>query len=59
MTNEKFREQAIQNLAELLRIMPFKVEFKVVKKPKCIKIIYEVTQEHMDEIMRRAAEGKE
>ena len=59
MTNEELREQAIQNLAELLRTTPFNFEFKVVKKPKGIKIIYEVTQEHMDEIMRRAAEGKE
>lgn len=59
MTNEELREQAIQNLAEILRTTPFKVDFQVVKKPKGIRIIYEVTQEHMDAMMKKAAEGKE
>jgi hypothetical protein len=43
----------------MLRVTPFTVEFKVVKKPKGIKIIYEVTREHMDAMMKKAAEGKE
>ena len=42
------REAAIQDIAELLRMNPFSMEFKVVKKPKGIRIIYEVTKEEMD-----------
>lgn len=59
MTQEEVREQAIQNVADMLRATPFTVEFKVVKKPKGIRIIYEVTQEQMDAMMKKAAEGKE
>lgn len=55
MTPEEQREQAIQSLANILRTMPFSVEFKVVKKPKGIKIIHEVTQEEMDAIVEKAA----
>lgn len=54
MTNEEQREQSIQSLADLLRTVPFSVEFKVKKKPAGITIIYEVTQEEMDEIMKNA-----
>ena len=50
MTQEEMREQAIQHVAGLLRTNPFSMEFKVVKKPKGIKVIYEVTQEEMDMI---------
>lgn len=35
-------------IADMLRITPYKVEFKVKKKPSCVKIIIEVTQEQMD-----------
>lgn len=48
MIQEEMREQAIQQVAGLLRTNPFSMEFKVVKKPKGIKVIYEVTQEEMD-----------
>lgn len=57
MTPEKQREQAIQSLANILRTMPFSVEFKVVKRPKGIKIIHEVTQEEMDAIVEKAAKA--
>lgn len=50
MTQEEIREQAIQYVTGLLRTNPFSMEFKVVKKPKGIKVIYEVTQEEMDMI---------
>ena len=53
MTEEQMREQAIQNIVGLLRTAPFKMEFKVVKKPKGIKIIYEVTQEEMDMLVSK------
>ena len=54
MTPEEQREQAIQSLVNILRTVPFSVEFKVKKKPAGITIIYEVTQEEMDEIMKNA-----
>lgn len=59
MTNEELREKAIQDLMNLLRREPFTVEFKVKKKPKGIKVIYEVTQEHLNEMMKRASKKDE
>ena len=56
MTQEE-QEQAIQFIVELLKTNPVKLEFKVVKKPKGIRIIYEVTQEEMDEIICGHQEG--
>lgn len=56
MTPEEQREQLIQKLAEMLRHTPFTFEFKVKKNPKGIKVIYELTQEHLDTIL--AAEAK-
>jgi hypothetical protein len=50
MTEEENREQVIMSIAEMLRNNPFTFEFKVVKKPKGIKVIREVTQEEMDEL---------
>lgn len=55
---EEMREKAISVISELLRRIQFTAEFKVVKKPRGIKIIYEVTQEEMDEIVK-ARRGKE
>lgn len=55
---EQIKEQAIQNIVSLLRNNPFKLEFKVVKKPSGIKVIYEVTQEEMEMLtlmLRRGA----
>lgn len=56
MTPEEQREQLIQKLAEMLRHTPFTFEFKVKKNPKGIKVIYELTQKHLDTIL--AAEAK-
>lgn len=56
MTPEEKREQVIQNLADMLRTNPFTFEFKVKKNPKGIKVIYEVTQDEMDAMMKKAAE---
>lgn len=55
MTQEEQREQVIQNVTDMLRHNPFTFEFKVKKKPQCIKIIYEVTQEEMDAAIRNQA----
>ena len=37
----------------------FQVEFKVKKKPAGIKIIFEVTQEYMNQMMEKAASKEE
>ena len=58
MTVEGKTEQVIQQIAELLRNNPFTFEFKVKKKPQGIKVIYEMTQEEMDAIVRGAAKER-
>lgn len=59
MTQEEQIEGVIQSLTKVLRTTPFSVEFKVVKKPKGIKIIHEVTQEQLNMIMERARKKSE
>lgn len=54
MKTEENREKLIEQISDMLRNEPFAFEFKVCKKPKGIKIIYEVTQEDMDRIMANA-----
>ena len=54
MTPEEQREQVIQHISDMLRRTPFTFEFKVKKNPKGIKVIYEVTQEQMDEMTKDA-----
>ena len=56
MAQDEKREQVIQNIADILRTNPFTFEFKVKKNPKGIKVIYEVTQDEMDAMMKKAAE---
>lgn len=56
MAQEEKREQVIQNIADMLRTNPFTFEFKVKKNPKGIKVIYEVTQDETDAMMKKAAE---
>ena len=55
---EEKREQAIQLIADLLRDNEFTFEYKVKKKPQGIKIIYELTQEELDEIIGNAAKKR-
>lgn len=55
MIQKEQREKVIQSLADMMRTTPFTSEFKVVKKPKGIKVIIEVTQEQMNAIMENAA----
>ena len=45
-------------MASLLRTTPFTVEFKVVKNPKGIQIIHEVTKEQMDAIVESQIKKK-
>lgn len=58
MNIQEQREQIIQNIAEQLRHNPFSVQFKIVKNPKGIKIIHEVTREEMDALMQAAKDRK-
>lgn len=58
MTQEEKRDAAINQVAQLLKVNPFAMEFKVVKKPKGIKIIYEVTQEEMDKLLQMQRERR-
>ena len=51
MTTEEKKEQVVQMIADLMRTSSFSVEYRVKKKPKGIKIIYEMTQEDMDELV--------
>lgn len=61
MTQEEKRDATIKDLVELLKNNPFSMEFKAVKKPKGIRVIYEMTQEEMDMLMKiqREREGKQ
>ena len=59
MTQEQQREQTIQSLVNILRTHPFSVEFVVKKKPAGIKIIFEATQEYMNQMMEKAASKEE
>jgi len=59
MTKEEIeRQQVIESITGMLQTTPFTFEFKVVKKPKGIKIIYEMTQEQMDALMQQGGEAQ-
>ena len=47
------REQAFQSLVDMFQISPVQVEVRAKKKPAGIKIIFEVTQEQMEGIVKR------
>ena len=55
MTKEQIdmRNRVIAGIVEQLIVNPFTFEFRVVKNPKGIKIIHEVTQEQMDAMMAK------
>jgi len=54
MTSEEVRNQAVAHITELLQSNPFSLEFKVAKKPKGIRVIYEITQEEMDALVKQS-----
>ena len=54
MMDEEKNEQVIGMITEMLREYGFSFEYLVRKNPKGIKIICEVTQEQMNEIMSRS-----
>ena len=51
------RQKVIESITGMLQTTPFTFEFKVVKKPKGIKVIREVTQEEMDALTRQMAKS--
>lgn len=55
-TVEVDKKEFIKKLIPLLEISLTSFEYKVVKKPKGMRIIQEVSQEQMDAIIRKAAE---
>lgn len=58
VTDEK-RDEIIQIIAEMMRHSTFTFELKVVKKPKGIRVISEITQEEMDEMLAEQNKVKE
>jgi hypothetical protein len=57
MTKEEIaRQKVIETITSMLQTTPFTFELKVVKKPKGIKIIREVTQEEMDALTQQVVE---
>lgn len=55
MENEEKREQVIQGIADLLRHQNFSFEFKVAKRPNGIRVIAEVTQEELNNMIENAS----
>ena len=53
MTQEEQRERVILDIADMLRRNSFTCEYKVKKKPAGIKVIFEVTQEQLNEMMNQ------
>lgn len=50
--NEKEKRDFVINLVtNVMRTHPFDIVFKVKKKPKCMKIVFEVTDEEMQDII--------
>jgi hypothetical protein len=54
--DENKREKTILGVADMMRAMPFQVEFRVKKKPAGMKIIIDVTKEQMEGIAKQTLE---
>ena len=59
LEEEQQRERVIQGITEMLKINPFTFEYRVKKKPAGMKVVYEVTQEQLDEMMNQAKQDWE
>jgi len=57
LEEEQQRERVIQGITEMLKINPFTFEYRVKKKPAGMKVIYEVTQEELNEMMNEAKQN--
>lgn len=56
---EEQREKVIPGITEMLRQLPFTFEYKVKKKPAGIKVVCEVTQEQMEQLLCGIRKRKE
>ena len=52
---EATKQMIVQYITDLLNSNPFKFDIQVKKNPKGVKVIYEVTQEELDAIMKELA----
>lgn len=59
MVVDDVREQKIKGIAEMLRLMPFSIEYVVRKKPKGVKVIVELTQQEIDYLSNKMAANME
>ena len=46
------RKQAIQAIARMLQENPFTFKIKAVKRPRGVRVIYEATQEQIENFMK-------
>lgn len=53
MTSNEQREKRISDLAEMLRHNPFEVEFKVSKRPRGVRIVFEMTQDYLNKLLSK------
>lgn len=53
MTANEQREKRISELAEMLRHNPFEVEFKVSKRPRGVRIVFEMTQDYLNKLLSK------
>lgn len=51
MTRDKKIDALVDQLGKMMHYTPFTIEYKARKKPKGIRIIFEITQEEMDVLM--------
>lgn len=58
MDEKEIRDFAINFVTDVMRTHQFDIVYKVKKKPKCMKIVFEVTEAEMQAIINRA-NGKE
>ena len=59
LEEEQQRERVIQGITEMLKINPFTFEYRVKKKPAGMKVICEVTQGQLNEMMNQVKQDWE
>ena len=54
MDEKEKRDFAINLVTDVMRTHPFDIVYKIKKKPKCMKIVFEVTDEELQSFINRA-----
>ena len=54
MDEKEKRDLAINLVTDVMRTHPFDIVYKVKKRPKCMKIVFEVTDEELQSFINRA-----